>query len=359
MAATIYGPVTGAATWGALGAHAGRLATTTLRELFASDPGRVGGLTVTACGIHADLSKQRVTDRDPAAAGPPRRRERGVPERIDAMFARRADQRHRGPFGAARRAADAPRRVARRRRDRRRGRGARGARPDGGLRRPGARRGRGSAQPASAIRNVVNIGIGGSDLGPVMAYDALRLFSEREHDLPLRVERRRRRLRRGDARPRPGRDAVHHVSKTFTTQETMTNAGTARDWLVAGLGDEQADVARHFVAVSTNAEDVADVRHRHREHVRVLGLGRRAATRWTRAIGLSTMLAIGPEHFARAARRLPRHGRALPHRAARAEPSGADGAARRAGTATSSAPRRRRCCRTTSTCSASRRTCSS
>ena len=115
MAATIYGPVTGAATWGALGAHAGRLATTTLRELFASDPGRVGGLTVTACGIHADLSKQRVTT-ETLQLLVRLARERGVPERISAMFAGEKINATEDALGAAHRAADAPRRLARRRR---------------------------------------------------------------------------------------------------------------------------------------------------------------------------------------------------------------------------------------------------
>ena len=127
-------------------------------------------------------------------------------------------------------------------------------------------------------------------------------------------------------------------SKTFTTLETMTNAHTARDWSLRALGDEKA-VAKHFVAVSTNAAEVAEVRHRHRQHVRLLGLGRRPLLD-----GLGDRPVDDARHRAgalpRHARRLPRHGRALPHRAVRAQPAGAHGAARRSGTTTSSGRRR-------------------
>ena len=116
-------------------------------------------------------------------------------------------------------------------------------------------------------------------------------------------------------------------SKTFTTLETMTNARTARDWCLRALGDEQA-VAKHFVAVSTNAEEVAQVRHRHGEHVRLLGLGRRALLDGLGDRPLDHAR-DRPGRLPRDAGRLPRHGRALPHGALRAQPAGADGAARR------------------------------
>ena len=126
------------------------------------------------------------------------------------------------------------------------------------------------------IRNVVNIGIGGSDLGPVMAYEALRHYSRREMTLPLRLQRRRHRLRRDrPATSTPRRPSSSISSKTFTTLETMTNARTAREWSLAGLGGDEAAVAKHFVAVSTNAEEVAKFGIDTDEHVRLLGVGRR------------------------------------------------------------------------------------
>ena len=126
-------------------------------------------------------------------------------------------------------------------------------------------------------------------------------------------------------------------SKTFTTLETMTNAHTARDWALAALGDEAA-VAKHFVAVSTNADEVAKFGI---DTDNMFGFWDWVGGRYSMdsAIGLSTMLAIGPERFREHARRLPRDGRALPHDAVRAEPARADGPALRLVRATSSAPR--------------------
>ena len=133
------------------------------------------------------------------------------------------------------------------------------------------------------IRNVVNIGIGGSDLGPVMAYRALRFYARR--DLVFRFVSNVDSTDFAEAtRDLDPEETLFIVSsKTFTTFETMTNARTAREWLRA-TPDDEAAIAKHFVAVSTNAEQVG-VRHRPREHVPVLGLGRRA-TRWNRRSGL-------------------------------------------------------------------------
>ena len=115
-------------------------------------------------------------------------------------------------------------------------------------------------------------------------------------------------------------------SKTFTTLETMTNAHTARAWSLQGLGGDEKAVAKHFVAVSTNAAEGGEVRHRHRQHVRLLGLGRRALLD---GLGDRPVDDAGdrPGELPRDAGRLPRDGRALPHRAVRAQPAGADGAA--------------------------------
>ena len=137
------------------------------------------------------------------------------------------------------------------------------------------RSGRWRGHTGKRIRNVINIGIGGSDLGPVMACEALRFYSQR--DLTVRfvsnvdatdlVEA----TRDLDA----GETLFIVCSKTFTTLETLTNAHAARAWCLGQLGDDKA-VGRHFVAVSTNADGVSELRHRAREHVRILGLGRRS-----------------------------------------------------------------------------------
>ena len=175
------------------------------------------------------------------------------------------------------------------------------------------------------IRNIINIGIGGSDLGPVMAYEALKHYSER-------------RLQCRFVSNVDGTDFAEAVqgldpeetlfivsSKTFTTLETMTNAHTARDWALAGLGGDDKAVARHFVAVSTNAKAVAEFGI---DTANMFGFWDWVGGRYSMdsAIGLSTMLAIGPEQFQGHARRLPRDGRALPHRPLREELAGAHGA---------------------------------
>ena len=157
------------------------------------------------------------------------------------------------------------------------------------------------------IRNVVNIGIGGSDLGPVMAYEALRHYSDRAMTFRF--------VSNVD-----GTDFVEAVqdldptetlfivsSKTFTTLETMTNAHSAREWLLAGLGGEDAAVAKHFVAVSTNATEVAKFGI---DTANMFGFWDWVGGRYSMdsAIGLSTMLAIGPENFQAMLRRLPADG---------------------------------------------------
>ena len=146
------------------------------------------------------------------------------------------------------------------------------------------------------IRNIVNIGIGGSDLGPVMAYEALRHYSDRS--LTFRFV--------SNIDGTDFAEAVHDLdpaatlfivsSKTFTTLETMTNARTAREWSLAGLGGDETSVARHFVAVSTNAAEVAKFGI---DTANMFGFWDWVGGRYSMesAIGLSTMLAIGPDHF--------------------------------------------------------------
>ena len=188
------------------------------------------------------------------------------------------------------------------------------------------------------IRNVINVGIGGSDLGPVMAYEALRHYSRR--DMTFRFVSNVDSTDFVEATRDLAADETLFIisSKTFGTLETLTNAHSARDWVVGELGDEAA-VAKHFVAVSTNAERVAAFGI---DTANMFGFWDWVGGRYSMdsAIGLSTMIAVGPERLRRDARRLPRDGRALPHDAAGGEPARAHGAAEPSGTATSSAPRR-------------------
>ena len=167
------------------------------------------------------------------------------------------------------------------------------------------------------IRNVVNIGIGGSDLGPVMADRALRYYADRGIDDPLRLQRRRHRLRRADPRPRSGRDAVRVASKTFTTLETMTNAQIRAGLGAARRSGDEAAVAKHFVALSTNAEEVAEFGI---DTDNMFGFWDWVGGRYSMdsAIGLSDDDRDRTRALRRDARRLPRDRRALPRGAARA-----------------------------------------
>ena len=287
-------PVTARPAWKALQAHHEKVRDLTLRKLFADDPNRGDRLAAEAAGIFLDYSKNRVTDE---TLGLLLRLadESGLRERIDAMFrgekinvSERRAVLHvalRAPKGASivvdgenvvpqvhavlDRMADFASRV-------------RGGKWLGHTGRP--------------IRNVVNIGIGGSDLGPVMAYEALRYYTDRN-------------LRFRFVSNIDGTDLVEAVrdldpaetlfivsSKTFTTLETMTNALSARAWSLDGLGGDEKSVARHFVAVSTNADEVAKFGI---DTGNMFGFWDWVGGRYSMdsAIGLSTMLAIGPENF--------------------------------------------------------------
>jgi glucose-6-phosphate isomerase len=288
-------PLTSTAAWSALQAHAATLKTTHLRELFAADPQRGQRLTLEAAGIYLDYSKQRITDETLrlllALAA-----ESGLRERIDAMFSgeRINSTENRAVLHVALRAP----------------RGA-DIRVDGVNVMPGVhevldrmaafaervRSGAWLGHSGKRIRNIVNIGIGGSDLGPVMAYEALRHYSAR--DLRFRFV--------SNVDGTDFAEAVHDLdaaetlfivsSKTFTTLETMTNAHSARDWALAALGGDAAAVARHFVAVSTNAQAVSAFGI---STDNMFGFWDWVGGRYSMdsAIGLSTMLAIGPQQFA-------------------------------------------------------------
>jgi glucose-6-phosphate isomerase len=279
--------------WQAVAEHAGAAGRLPLRELFAADPTRAEQLSFEACGLFVDHSKQRL-----AAGTLPLlvklARASGLRERIESMFAgkRINTTEHRAVLHVALRAP-------------------RGATImlDGANVVPGVhevldrmaafcdrvRRGEWLGHTGKRIRNVVNIGIGGSDLGPVMAFTALKHYADRE--LTFRFV--------SNVDGTDFAEAVHDLdpaetlfivsSKTFTTQETLANARSARAWALASLGEEAA-VARHFVAVSTNATEVAGFGI---DTANMFGFWDWVGGRYSMdsAIGLSTMLAIGPERF--------------------------------------------------------------
>jgi glucose-6-phosphate isomerase len=280
--------------WQALEENAGALRETHLRDLFAADPERGETLSVEAEGLVLDYSKNRITAETLRLLFE-LAEERGVAERRDAMFAGEkinvTENRAvlhvalRAPKGeqiegdgedvvpkvheVLDRMSDFSERI---------------------------RSGEWKGHTGKRIRNVVNIGIGGSDLGPVMAYEALRYYSQR--DLTFRFVSNVDGTDIAEAtRDLDPEETLFIVSsKTFTTLETLTNARTAREWLLAALGDRNAAVAKHFVAVSTNAEEVSKFGI---ETANMFGFWDWVGGRYSMdsAIGLSTMIAIGPGNF--------------------------------------------------------------
>jgi glucose-6-phosphate isomerase len=287
-------PITETPEWRALDAHYDTLRDVHLRDLFADDPERGEQLNVDLDGVHLDYSKQRLT-RETLRLLVELAQRAGLRDRIDAMF--RGDKINvtedravlhvalRAPEGAVievdgenvvpavhavlRQMADFSERV---------------------------RSGQWTGHTGKRMRNVVNIGIGGSDLGPHMAYDALRDFSQR--DMTFRFV--------SNVDGTDFWEATHDLdpaetlfvisSKTFTTLETLTNARSARAWSLAGLGGDESAVAKHFVAVSTNGPEVA------RFGIDTANMfefwdwvGGRYS--YDSAIGLSLMVAIGHEQF--------------------------------------------------------------
>jgi glucose-6-phosphate isomerase len=282
-------------SWKVLQHHADAIRSTHLREFFESDSERGERFTVQAAGLFLDYSKNRVTE-ETIQLLIHLAEESGLKHRVEAMF--RGDKinttENRSVLHVALRAPrDATILV------------------DGHNVVPdvhevldkmsefciGVRSGAWVGHTGKRIRNVINIGIGGSDLGPVMAYEALRHYCDRSlrfrfvsnvdgidlieatHDLD------------------PAETLFIVSSKTFTTMETMTNAESARTWLLSGLGGDQSAVAKHFVAVSTNASKVSAFGI---DTANMFGFWDWVGGRYSMdsAIGLSTMLAIGPENFA-------------------------------------------------------------
>ncbi|MDX6458417.1 MAG: glucose-6-phosphate isomerase [Acidobacteriaceae bacterium] len=280
--------------WRALRQHAKEVSKTTLRQLFENDPERGTRYNAEAVGIFLDYSKNRITD-ETLKLLLELAEQRSLKQRIDAMF--RGDRinvtENRAVLHVALRAPKGQSILV-----------------DGEDVVPGVhavldkmsafsdkvRSGAWKGHTGKRIRNIINIGIGGSDLGPVMAYEALKHYSQR--DLTFRF------VSNVD-----GTDFVEAVrdlsadetlflvaSKTFTTLETMTNAHAARAWALKGLGGDESAVAKHFVAISTNAKEVAKFGI---DTANMFGFWDWVGGRYSMesAIGLSTMLAIGPDNF--------------------------------------------------------------
>jgi glucose-6-phosphate isomerase len=279
--------------WQALKQHQSELEGIHLRDLFASDPGRGERMTAEAAGLYLDYSKNRATE-ETIKLLLELAEQSSLRGRIDAMF--RGDPinvtEDRSVLHVALRMPRGESLVV-----------------DGVdvveevnavLDKMSAfcdrvRSGEWKGHTGKAIRNVVNVGIGGSDLGPVMAYEALRHYSRR--DLTFRFVSNVDSTDFAEATRDLAADETLFIisSKTFTTLETMTNAHTARDWALASLGDESA-VAKHFVAVSTNAAEVSKFGI---DTDNMFGFWDWVGGRYSMdsAIGLSTMLAIGPDGF--------------------------------------------------------------
>lgn len=280
--------------WKALEAHYADVRELHLRQLFADDPKRGERFALDAAGLYLDYSKNRVTD-ETLKLLLQLAEECGLRGRIDAMF--NGEQINitedravlhvalRAPKGASivvagenvvpqvhavlEKMSDFSDRV---------------------------RRGDWKGHTGKRIRNVINIGIGGSDLGPVMAYEALKHYSQRSMTFRFVSNVDGTDFAEAVKGLDPAETLFIVSSKTFTTLETMTNAHTARDWSLSGLGGDPQAVAKHFVAVSTNAKKVSEFGI---DTENMFGFWDWVGGRYSMdsAIGLSTMLAIGPEDF--------------------------------------------------------------
>ena len=280
--------------WSQLQSHYEQIRGTHLRELFADDPERGERLRAEAAGLYLDFSKNRVSDETLMLLGA-LAQQRGVAERREAMFAGEHINvsEDRAVLHVALRmprsrslvvdGVDVVKQVHETL-DRMAGFCER------------VRSGEWRGHTGKPIRAVVNIGIGGSDLGPVMAYEALKHYSKREITCRFvsNVDGTDFAEKTRDLDPEVTLFVIS--SKTFTTLETMTNARTAREWALAGLGGDEAAVAKHFDAVTTHAEEVSKFGI---DTENMFGFWEWVGGRYSMdsAIGLSTMLAIGPARF--------------------------------------------------------------
>ena len=286
--------LTGRRAWRALAAHQKKIKGLHLRQLFAADPKRAERMTVQAAGLFLDYSKNRIT-RETVKLLLKLADETGLRSRIKAMFSGEKINvtENRAVLHVALRAPKGARILV----------DGKNVLPDvlavldkmedfSKRVRSGAWKG----HTGKRIKNVINIGIGGSDLGPVMAHEALKHYSLR--NLTFRFVSNIDGIDFVEATNDldPAETLFIVSSKTFTTLETMTNAQTARDWLLRGLGGNPTAVAKHFVAVSTNAEKVSAFGI---DTANMFGFWDWVGGRYSMdsAIGLSTMLAIGPDNF--------------------------------------------------------------
>jgi glucose-6-phosphate isomerase len=280
--------------WKALDEHALAMRHVHLRTLFTGDSSRGERLTAEGAGLFLDYSKNRVTA-ETMGLLVRLAEESGLRPRIDAMF--RGDKinttENRAVLHVALRAPRGASIVV----------DGRNVVPDvhAVLDRMATfatrvRSGEWKGHTGKRIRNVINIGIGGSDLGPVMAYEALRHYSDRSMSFRFVSNVDGIDLVEATRDLDPAETLFIVSSKTFTTLETMTNAQSARDWSLVGLGGDASAVAKHFVAVSTNAEKVAAFGI---DTANMFGFWDWVGGRYSMdsAIGLSTMIAIGPDHF--------------------------------------------------------------
>ena len=287
-------PLTRRKAWKALQTHYEKVRKLPLRDLFAADPKRGERMKAEAVGLFLDYSKNRITD-ETVKLLIELAEESGLQSRIDAMFRgekiNTTEKRAvlhvalRAPEGASivvdgkdvvpqvhtvlDKMADFSNRV---------------------------RSGEWKGHTGKRIRNVINIGIGGSDLGPVMAFEALKHYSDRSMTFRFVSNIDGTDFAEGVRDLDPSETLFIVSSKTFTTLETMTNAHTARAWSLQGLGGDEKSVAKHFVAVSTNAAEVAKFGI---DTANMFGFWDWVGGRYSMesAIGFSTMLAIGPDNF--------------------------------------------------------------
>jgi glucose-6-phosphate isomerase len=287
-------PLTTRPAWKALEAHHPKVGALHLRKLFADDPERGERMKAEAVGLYLDYSKNRITD-ETLALLLRLAEESDLRTRIEAMF--RGEKinvtENRAVLHVALRAPRGTSIVV-----------------DGKDVVPEVhavldemsefskrvRSGAWKGHTGKRIRNVVNIGIGGSDLGPVMAYEALKHYSERSMTFRFVSNVDGTDFAEAVRDLDPAETLFIVSSKTFTTLETMTNAHTARDWLLRSLGGDEKSIARHFVAVSTNAAEVAKFGI---DTANMFGFWDWVGGRYSMdsAIGLSTMLAVGPDGF--------------------------------------------------------------
>jgi glucose-6-phosphate isomerase len=287
-------PLTKRKAWSALRAHHKTVQSVHLRKLFADNPKRAEKFSLEALGIYFDYSKNRITDKTVTLLLQ-LAKESALRERIDAMF--RGEKinitENRAVLHVALRAAKDQTILV-----------------DGKNVVPEVhavldkmtafcnrvRSGEWKGHTGKRIRNVINIGIGGSDLGPVMAYEALKYYSERSMTFRFVSNVDGTDFAEAVIDLDPSETMFIISSKTFTTLETMTNAHTARDWSLKAFAGDQTAVAKHFVAVSTNAAEVSKFGI---DTANMFGFWDWVGGRYSMdsAIGLSTMLAIGPDNF--------------------------------------------------------------